>query len=110
MAYNSGALDQRVTFKRITSEPDGMGGQEKPVETVIATVWALVRPLSTKEQAAFGGIEASGVNKVVIRNHITLTEADIAVWNGKKWNIRGIPDGGTREPYLELQIERGVAL
>jgi len=108
MAYTAGDLDQRVTFMRVVLTPDGAGGYTS-VPTAIGTVWALVKPLSARERSAFGSIEASGIYRCVIRNRQDLREDDTLSWNGELWNIRAILQAGRRAPYLELQIERGVA-
>ena len=108
MAYTAGELDQRVTFTRSVLTPDGAGGSTS-APTVIGTVWALVKPLSARERAAFGSIESSGIYRCVIRNRQDLREDDTLTWEGKPWNIRAILQAGQRAPFLELQIERGVA-
>lgn len=108
MAYSAGELDQRVTFTRVVLTPDGAGGHTS-VYTPFSTVWALVKPLSARERSAFGGIEASGIYRCVIRNRQDLREDDTLVWLGQSWNIRAILQAGTRPAFLELQIQRGVA-
>lgn len=112
MAYRAGELDQRVTIRRDTLTSDGVGGQTKATAD-IATVWALVRPKSGRERAAYASIEASATYHCVLREPIDVRETDTIRWHGPKgdvdFNIRFAAVRG-RSGYVELDLESGVAL
>lgn len=106
MAYRAGELDQRVTFRRQVSTADGMGGSST-TWTDIATVWALVRPMTGREREHSDRLNAQANYLMVIRYRDDIDEADIAVWKGRQFNIRFSKDRA-RSRFLELEAERGV--
>lgn len=108
MPYAAGELDERVTIQRATETPDGMGGFAVTWAPV-ATVWAHVRPRSGRERAAFDRIEASGSYLCVIRRRTDIGPADRILWRGRVFNIRAALPVKSRQPFMELDIELGVA-
>lgn len=109
MAYHSGELTERVTFRREVRVPDGMGGSELDWSE-LGEVWALVRPMSGRERQAAHQIEASADYLIVIRSPFDVQEADIAEWQGRQLNIRFVKRRGTRSLFLEMEAEMGVAV
>ena len=109
MAYQVGELNERVTFKREVRADDGMGGSVSAWQT-IATVWALVRPLSGREGLASAQVEASANYLIVVRAPLDVREKDIAEWRGEAFNIRFVRRRSPRALYLELEAERGGAV
>lgn len=106
---NVGAMRERITIQREASQDDGGGGYDLAWVDV-CTVWARVRPLSGREQAAHGGLEASQMYEITIR---TRPDTDIypglrAVWNEKNLNIRSVVNDDERGRYLKLTCESGV--
>lgn len=108
-AYGAGELDQRVTFKRESMTSDGMGGHVRTF-TEIATVPALVRPMSGREREHSQAIQASANYFIVIRYRDDVRENDTALWNGRSMNIRFVRDRGARSLFLEIEAEAGVAV
>lgn len=106
-AYGAGELDQVVTFKRESSAPDGMGGQVLTL-TTIACCSALVRPLTGKEQERADSIQASTGYFIVIRYRDDIKANDVAIWRGRRLNVRNVRDKGPRALYLEIDAEAGV--
>lgn len=104
----AGSLDQRVTFKREVRTPDGMGGATVEWQE-IATVWAMVRPMSGRERERAGRVDAERMYVIKIRNREDLTEKDIAEWRGRTLNLRAVKYAGPREMYLFIDAEMGVA-
>lgn len=109
MKWQPGELDQRITIKRETLTPDGMGGSSVALSTV-ATVWAKVIGKSGGESDAADRINASAVYTFVIRYRTDLKEKDRITWGGVDYNIRAIPGTGRRRMYLEIEAQRGVAM
>lgn len=109
MAYQSGQLDQRVTFKRRSKRPDGYGGNTVTVSEV-ATVWAYVRPLNGTEREQAQRQEGIASYMIVIRNRDDLLDTDTAVWRGREFNLRFRRDQGPRPQWLEIEADKGVPL
>lgn len=104
-------LDQRVTFQKKQKVSDGAGGN---VETWVdiastPTVWASVVTLSGAEGVDEGGTVATGEQMITIRFRDDLNEKNRIVWRGEYYNIRTIYRRGTRQHYLKIKAERGVA-
>lgn len=108
MTYRGGELDQRVTIRSRTRAPDGAGGFSEHWSDV-ATVWALVRPMSGRERENADRQEASANYLIVVRYRSDVKESDSIYWRGNEYNIRFIKDRGPRALYLEMEAERGVA-
>lgn len=106
MAYRAGELDQRVEIRREVRDDDGMGGSVLSWET-IATVWALVRPMTGREREHSDKMNATANYLIVIRYRDDITEEDVIVWRGRQFNIRFLKDRA-RSRFLELEAERGV--
>jgi len=103
----AGELDQRVTLQRPDSAPDGRGGVTKGWSD-IATVWARVRPISGRERAAAGQIEAAATYRVTIRRRTDITADCRIVWQGIVMNIRSVPASGSRAMWTVIDCEAGV--
>jgi SPP1 family predicted phage head-tail adaptor len=108
-AYGAGELSERVTFRRETSTPDGMGGYVKSFADV-CTVWALVRPMSGREREFADAVESSANYFIVIYYRGDIRENDICLWRGRQMNIRNVKDRGPQNLYLEMDAEAGVAM
>jgi SPP1 family predicted phage head-tail adaptor len=104
----AGELDQRVTFSREVRAPDGSGGSES-TWTDFATVWAKCMPISSieREQAARQSAEATYL--FTIRKRTDIDETCVAVWNGRRFNVRFVRDM-PRSAWLEIEVEKGVAV
>lgn len=78
--------------------------------TLIAQVYAKVRPLSGGERNASDQTEAHADYRFYIHYNSSVGEADIIVWNGVDYNIKFIADNGPKEAYLYIDAERGGAM
>ncbi|KZK76486.1 Phage head-tail joining protein [Pseudovibrio sp. W64] len=108
----AGRLKDRVTFRRKASVSNGSGGLITSWNLLFKTVGEL-QMSKGKEVIAGGRIEASAMGVLSIRYTAVsadLSEADIAVIDGKTFNIRSIHDPERRKRRLELLLERGVAV
>lgn len=109
VAIQPGDLDQRVRVETQATAADGYGGGAL-TWTLLAEVWARVRPMSGRERVEAAAVEAPALYRFVIRRRGDLTEAARLVWNGHGYSIRFIADGGGRDLYMTIDAERGVAL
>lgn len=73
-SINAGDLDRRITLQSATITKDAVGG---PVETWadVATVWASVRPLSSRQIALAQQVNAATNLSVLIRWRAGLSSA-----------------------------------
>jgi len=108
---SSGALDQLVTLQAFTKTPDGGGGTVETWADFAAdpTVWADVFPLSGREGVEDGAHNATGMWAFKIRNRQDVNETHRIMWEGAPYNIRRVARRGSRELYLTIEAERGVA-
>ncbi len=109
MAYQTGELTERVTFRREVRTDDGMGGSRSGWQD-IATRWALVRPMTGRERLAADKVEASANYLIVVRAPCDVREKDIVVWGESALNVRFVKRRGTRALFLEIEAEMGVAV
>lgn len=103
----AGDLDERVTFKRLTSTPDGEGGSTESWASV-ATVYAKVKPITGDESQQTMRTEATRRYLVTIRYRSDFREEDRIEWRDRKMNIRVIRDMGPRATWLEIEADLGV--
>lgn len=105
---NQGKLDQRVRLYRRIQVPDGGGGFADEWD-FIAECWANVKALSGRERMMAEQLEAPRNYRVTVRRRAGLIEADRIVWRDRNLNVRFIADEGTRQQYLPIDCEMGVA-
>ena len=106
--YQIGQLDQKATIYKKTKTPNGSGGFNSEREDV-ATVWAYVRQLSAREVQQAQKLTASAMCVFVIRNRSDIYESFYIEHKGIHYNIRAIPPLNTRDLFMEIHAERGVA-
>lgn len=107
-SYRIGQLTQRIQIERDAVQSDGMGGQTKAA-VVVASISAYVRPKSARELLAAQQVAATASVVFVIRWRGDLLASDRVVWQGVRYNITNPPNPDSRQPFLELEAERGVA-
>jgi len=104
----AGALDQRVTFRRLTRTSDGGGGVTEAWAD-LATVWAAVAFKSAREGLDEGRVSAAQTTVFEVYNRSDITELDRIRWDGVDYNIRAIRRYGPRRLMMWIDAERGVA-
>ena len=104
-----GTMTDRVQLQRRVTSDESEGG-ELAGFTPIATVWARVRQLSTRQ--AFAS-DARGQNVslgVTIRHRTDLKAGDRIVWRGRELSIQALDDINGARAYLSCQcVERVVS-
>lgn len=103
-----GQMDQPITIERKTRTANLSGGF---VETWagVYSVWANVRAKGGREGMTDGRTNATYVVVFTIYTLDDLTELDRIIWNGERYNIRGILRQGGRVLHTQIEAERGVA-
>lgn len=102
-----GKLDQFITIQRKTTASDMTGGRVDTWSTW-KQVWANVKAKTSREGLEEGRTNATFVVVFTIYN-IAVTEVDRIVWNGERYNIRGVLREGSRAQHVRIEAERGVA-
>lgn len=103
-----GKLDQYITIQRRTRTADGIGGFTEDW-TSQYEVWANVKAKGGRESLDEGRTNAVFVVTFTIYNIADLSELDRILWNGERYNIRGILREGNRAQHVRIEAERGVA-
>ena len=104
-------MDQSIAFERLKDVSDGYGGVTRTWAELEenANVWAEVKAKSGTEAMTEGRMNASYVVVFTIYNRNDLSEKDRIVWQGERYNIRGIRRTGDRSLRLVIEAERGVS-
>lgn len=107
-----GSRDQRITVERLTTTPDGGGGQSV-VWTAIGALWVAAQWVGGGEGVARGAVQE------VVRYRFTadaasaealgITAKDRIVWAGEPYNIRERPRRQESSTDLAIYAETGVA-
>lgn len=111
MADNSGAMDERITLRRLTRTADGGGGVTETWAdfSTSPNVWAAVSFKGAREALSEGRVNAEQMTTFEIYNRSDVTELDGIVWRGEFYNIRAIRRYGPRKLRMWIDAERGVA-
>ena len=88
---NPGELDQRVTFRRQTSQQDELG-QLINTWVTLGTVWAAVEPQAGREFVAAGAAQSELTTKIRIRYRPGVTTGDRVLHDGRVYDIQSVID------------------
>lgn len=108
-----GKLDERVTLQRKTRTSDSMGGFDEAWAD-LATVWAEVKPLGSREVWEAMRIGTQTRFRVHIRfkgdanGAPYYTSADRLTWQGRAYGIERVAEKGHRREMLELLVVEGA--
>jgi SPP1 family predicted phage head-tail adaptor len=105
-----GDLRHRITFQTATRTADGIGGFTL-AWTDLKTVWAYVKPVSSRE-ALFGGngkLEDRRTHKVTIRYTTDITNEMRFTYDNRTFEIKGNLRPDERKFFLELDAAEGEA-
>lgn len=107
-----GRLDQRITFKYESRNPDGLGGSVKAWVDVAEnpTVWSSVRAKAGRERFDLDRVDAEAGYVFTIRNRSDIDERNVIDWRGRRFNIRFVRQLSNRPMYMEIEADQGVAL
>ncbi len=102
-------LNRQIVLLRRTEATDGMGGNTE-AWTPLAYLWAMVKPVSGRERAYRGGVEAQVDYRMVIRftgdgeGYPSYTADDRVEYQGKTYGIDYVLDVEDARTWLELGV------
>ncbi len=108
MTVKAGRLRHRVTLQNAADTADGGGGFTTTWSDV-ATVWAAIEPLKSRERLFAQQLETPVTHRVTIRYRAGVTAKMRLKFGARVFNIRGVINAGERDRTLELLCEEGVA-
>jgi len=106
-----GAMRHRITFQAENPVSDGAGGQGDPwaSPSVVATVWANIKPKSGNERFHGEQIEAAVTHMITIRHRTDITAKHRILFGARLFNIRSIRDrDDERTRYQVIMAVEGV--
>lgn len=106
---SAGRKDQPITIERNTPTRSLSGGYTDAWAAVGPTIWAEVKAKAGREAMDDGRPNATFVVVFTVYNLTDIREADRIIWNGVRYNIRGILREGESPLDLKIEAERGVA-
>lgn len=107
----AGRLRKRVTFEKEVRTPDGGGGYSLDWRPEM-TVWGGLQVERGRERVEAGRLNAAIGAVLTIRSSRdarALSPANRVIIDEETWNIRSITNPDSRNKYLELVVEKGVA-
>lgn len=102
-----GTLTDRVVLKRRVATDEDEGG-ETAVYATLATVWARVRALGTRQSLEADARGQSVSHSVVMRFRTDLKAGDRIVYRGRDLEVLGTSDLNGRRAYLSCQCAERV--
>lgn len=111
MSDHAGAMDERITLRRLARTADGGGGVTEAWSDFETTpsMWAAVSFKGAREGLSEGRINADQMTTFEIYNRDDVSELDGILWRGVFYNIRTIRRYGPRKLRMWIDAERGVA-
>lgn len=106
-------MRHRATFQRESAGADAFGNVTQGTWATLTEVWAKFTPERSRERLEAGRMESAVSGTLTVRSTATtrgITEADRVVFRSETYNIRAIINPDQRGRFLEMAVERGVAV
>lgn len=106
-----GDLRHRIRFQTLTQTSDGQGGQVEAWVNLIsgtddeASIWAYVKPVSSRERLYAQQIEYQRSHVVTIRYRDDITQEMRFIFDGREFQIKGTIRPDERKFYLMFDAE-----
>lgn len=101
---NIAELRHRIAIQSITEVSDGQGGKTESWSTV-ATVWARIEPVSSRERLYSDKLEYQRTHKIAIRYRSDITNDMRILFNGRYFQIKAVYSPDEREAYTFIDAE-----
>lgn len=106
--FSSSDLRHRITLQREILTPDNLGGGERAHED-IATVWAQMEALTSRESTSDMGQESITTWRIRIRWRDDISPATRIVWDGRELAITALHDDASHHHYCLIFARDGGA-
>lgn len=113
MGVGLGDLRERVEIRREARTRRADGGYDRAAPTLVATVWARVRPVVARESEQAGRLAGTTTYLVDMRRRTDLTTDDRLVWltgGSLALNIREVRVPGPRDVLMVVVAEAKAVL
>lgn len=100
----AGNLRHSVAIQNGAETTDSKGGFTVAWSTV-ETVWADIRPISSKDEFSAGQVGSEVTHRVVLRYTANATHKRRILWGSRKFNIVSIRNWNERNEFLLLQCK-----
>lgn len=97
-------LRHRITIQQKSKTSDGQGGFSYSWST-LATVWAKVSPVSTRERLYGQQIEYQRTHQIWLRYRSDITQEMQVTFDGRTFQIKGVFSPDERKIYTVLDAE-----
>ena len=99
-----GDLRHRITLETLSRVSDGQGGFTETWST-LATVWAFIKPISSRERLFAESIGYQRSHEVIIRHRTDVTQEMRFTYDSRVFQIKGVKRPDERKAYLILDAE-----
>lgn len=99
-----GDLRHRITFQTLSRVSDGQGGFTE-TWTNLATVWAYVRPVSSRERTFAAQVQYQRSHEVIIRHRTDITQEMRFTYDSRTFQIKGALRPDERKFFLFIDAE-----
>lgn len=109
----AGPMRHRATFEREAAGTDDFGNVTQGAWSTLTECWATFQPERSRERIEAGRLESAVTGTLKIRSTAAtraITEADRVVFRSETYQIRAITNPDQRGRFLEMTVERGVAV
>lgn len=101
---DAGKLNKRISIKSLTRTADGIGGFSESW-ALVASVWASIMPVSTREKMQYQAIQNLITHRVIIRYRESINQDDRIYFGSRVLRIAGIRNLAEQNELLELVCE-----
>lgn len=102
-------LNEQVKFYSKATTADAYGTLAN-TRTLVATVYAKVRPMSGAERSRTDQTEEYADFRFTVLQRDDLSEAHVLVWRGVDFDIKYIGNAGPLDRYMYIDAQRGGAM
>lgn len=102
-------LNQQIKFYSKSETTDEYGTLQN-TRTLVATVFAKVRPMSGSERNRTDQTEEYADFRFTVLQRDDLSEKHVLVWRDVDYDIRFIANNGPLERYMYIDAQRGGAM
>ncbi len=107
-----GELNRRVRLQQRSSSLDTFG-QQSTTWSDLATVWARIEPLTSREAFSAGGVQSEVTHTITVRNRSELADPRTAaalriLWGSRIFNLTPWMNPDMRSRFLEIHATEAL--